>query len=94
MLGMLYVLLAVAPANPFDRLDQNPVAFAGPAKLIITWYQSGLTAVDYPSQAKCEQARMFVEEEVRRRLRESAAAMPAGAVTIGVPANGAFCIPG
>ncbi len=75
-------------------LSGQPSAFAGPAKLLISWFQSGLTSVDYPSQARCEQARSFVEAEVRRRARETAAALPPGSVTIGVSPNGAFCIPG
>lgn len=81
-------------ANPFDQFDPRPTPFSGPAKLIITWYQGGIVAVDYPSQSRCEQARGFVQAEVRRRYQASQASMPPGSVTVGVSPNGAFCIPG
>lgn len=69
-------------------------AQAGPYKLIITWYQSNLTVIDYPSLARCEQARRAVEAEIERRAATSQAALPPGSITIGLSPNGAFCIPG
>ncbi len=65
-----------------------------PHKLVITWYQSGIAVIDYSSAARCEQARKAVEAEVERRARENLAALPPGSRQIGIPANGAFCIPG
>ena len=58
----------------------------GPYKLIITWYQSGIVAIDYPSRARCERARLAVAERMRAK-----------AVASGLPAESgdvAFCIPG
>lgn len=80
-------LLAVA-------IPSAALAQAGPSKLVITWFQSNLTVVDYPTAARCEVARRVVEEEIARRARESDAAMPPGAIKIGKSPNGAFCIPG
>lgn len=81
-------------ANPFDAFDEHPAPFSGPAKLLISWYQSGLTVVDYPSQSRCEQARSFVMAEVRARAQAAQADMPAGSIAISKSPNGAFCIPG
>ena len=78
--------------NPFDRFDPKPQAFGGPAKLIVTWYQSGVTVINYPSQGRCEEARKVIDAEVQRRVKESAA--NPNFLPIGPSANGAFCIPG
>ena len=67
---------------------------SGPYKLIITWYQAGVVVIDYPTAARCEQARRAVEAEVQRRARQNLAAMPEGSRILGAPAHGAFCIPG
>ena len=40
------------------------LAQSGPFKLVIAWYQSNLTVIDYPSQARCEQARKAVMIEM------------------------------
>lgn len=93
MIVLALMLLVAQNANPFDQFDPKPAPFSGPAKLVITWYQSGLIAIDYPNQTRCEQARTFVEAEVRRRSQANQAEMPQGSVTLGVPAKGAFCIP-
>jgi hypothetical protein len=69
-------------------------AQVGPYKLVITWYQSDLTVIDYPSSARCEVARRAVEAEVARRQREGLAGQPPGTVIVGKSPNGAFCIPG
>jgi hypothetical protein len=70
------------------------VAQTAPFKLVISWHRSNLTVIDYPSLARCEQARKAVEAEVARRTREMMAALPPGGQIIGGTANGAFCIPG
>jgi hypothetical protein len=80
------VLLAAASASK--------AAEDGPYKLIITWYQSNVTVIDYPNSARCEKAKLAVEAEVARRNREAAEKMPQGGVIIGASPNGAFCIPG
>lgn len=94
MIGLIFTILAAQSANVFDQFDQKPAPFAGPARLVITWHQAGISTVEYPTQARCEIARSFVEAEVRRRTQANLAALPPGSVTIGTPANGAFCIPG
>lgn len=74
--GLLALVLA-APATAQSD---------GPYKLIITWYQSGIIAIDYPSKARCERARDAVLERSRER-----------AVKQGLPPESgdiAFCIPG
>lgn len=55
---------------------------AAPYKLIITWYQAGIVAVDYPSKARCEAARLAVMQAIEKRN--------------GGPGGNdiAFCIPG
>lgn len=66
-----------------------------PYKLIITWHQSNITVIDYPSAARCEAARLAVLAEVERRGAESRAnAERIGGQIIGGTPNGAFCIPG
>lgn len=69
-------------------------AQAAPYKLVIVWYQSSLTVIDYPSAARCEAARKAVMDEVKRRNEQADAEMPPGAVRIGRSPNSAFCIPG
>lgn len=63
-------------------------------KLIIVWYQSSLTVIDYPSAARCEAGRKAVLDEIRRRQAQADADAPPGSVIIGRSPNGAFCIPG
>lgn len=70
------------------------VAQAGPAKLVISWYQSNLTVIDYPSKERCEAAARAVNAEVARRLAENDALAPPGSIRLGGSPNGAFCIPG
>lgn len=55
---------------------------ATPHKLIITWYQAGIVAVDYPTKARCEAARLAVMEAIAKRSRTSDGS------------DIAFCIPG
>lgn len=55
---------------------------ATPYKLIITWYQAGIVAVDYPTKARCEAARLAVMEAIAKRSRTSDGS------------DIAFCIPG
>ena len=82
----LGLLLVAAPTTA--------VAQAAPYKLIITWYQSNLTVIDYPSLARCGQAKMAVEAEIQKRKRENDALAPPSSIVIGKSPNGAFCIPG
>jgi hypothetical protein len=76
------LLLATSPVverGPWDN-------YSGPTKLVITWYQSGIVAIDYPNRARCEAARAVVLARGRERARQ-----------IGMPlesADNAFCIPG
>ena len=55
---------------------------ASPYKLIITWYQAGIVAVDYPTKARCEAARLAVMQAIEKRNGGT------GGSDI------AFCIPG
>ncbi len=82
-LGLLFVTVPTAA-----------VAQAAPYKLIITWYQSDLTVIDYPSLARCEQAKLAIEAEIQKRKRENDALAPPGSIVIGKSPNGAFCMPG
>ena len=70
------------------------LAQTGPYKLVITWYQSSLTVIDYPSATRCEAARRAVIEEAKRRSDQADADAPAGSIKVGRSPNGAFCIPG
>ena len=63
-----------------------------PHKLVIVWYQSNLTVIDYPSKARCEAAAKAVNEQVARKVQEVVAATGARPVITGP--NEAFCIPG
>lgn len=83
------IVFTIAAAVPTAALAQPT-----PYKLIISWYQSNLTVVDYPSKVRCEAAANALNDEVARRLAESDSAAPAGTVRIGTGPNGAFCIPG
>lgn len=57
-----------------------------PYKLVVTWYQSGITAIDYPSRARCERAReALLGWLVARAAR---AGLPAESAEVAV------CIPG
>ena len=85
--ALMIALLAVA-------VTTSAQAQALPYKLVITWNQSGIVVVDYPSASRCEQARRAVEDEVQRKVRETLASLPEGSKVIGKPTNGAFCIPG
>ena len=80
-------------AVPWEPISPQPPAFSGPAKLIIHWYQTGLTVINYPSQARCEEARASVEAVVQRRVQAGAVAHP-NFIPLTGPGNGAFCIPG
>lgn len=58
----------------------------GPYKLIITWFQSGIVVIDYPSKARCERASQAVLERMMEKAKRA-----------GLPQEGgdiAFCIPG
>jgi hypothetical protein len=86
----LALLAAVAQAGERGPWDN----YSGPYKLVITWYQSDLTVIDYPNRARCEKAKQTVEEEIAKRKAESDALAPPGSIVIGKSPNGAFCIPG
>lgn len=87
LLALLAATTPVAERGPWDN-------YSGPFKLVITWYQSDLTIIDYPSRARCEIAKRAVEDEIAQREAEAAAARPAGTIIISKSPNGAFCIPG
>ena len=89
---MIWLLLAASVAQMEERGPWDN--YSGPYKLVITWYQSDLAVIDYPSRARCEKAKRAVEDEVARRKAESEATAPPGSVVIGKSPNGAFCIPG
>lgn len=74
-------------------LPPAALAQASPYKLIITWYQSNLTVIDYPTKERCEAAAKAIKAEVERQLVESAAVRP-GSTLVSKGPNGAFCIPG
>ncbi|WP_324741611.1 hypothetical protein U8326_00090 [Tsuneonella sp. CC-YZS046] len=81
------VLLSVAP------LGAAAFAQTTPYKLIITWYQSNLTVIDYPTKERCEAAAKAITVEVERQLAESNALAP-NTILLSKGPNGAFCIPG
>ena len=74
---------AVATAQP-----------SGAYKLIIASSEGGMVIVDYPSSARCERARLTIEEDMQRRTEESDASLPPGAIitSYGWRAR-AICIP-
>ena len=86
---MRWLAVIIALALPASAQAQS-----APYKLIISWYQSNLTVIDYPSKDRCEAAARAVNAEVARKLAESDAAAPAGSIRVGIGPNGAFCIPG
>jgi hypothetical protein len=89
MMWLVFLAAVAAPAaerGPWDN-------YSGPYKLVISWYQSDLTIIDYPSRARCEAAAKAVSDEVTRRSAEADAKFPGG-TKIGTSPNGAFCIPG
>lgn len=65
-------------------------------KLILTWSQGGIVVVDYPSAARCEQARQAIEAERERRVAEAErSAARRGGTLVGAPwAVYGICIPG
>lgn len=87
--GVRLALVAALAVLPSAALAQT-----GPYKLIITWPQSDITVIDYPSQSRCERGRKAVEAEAARILRESLATMPHGRQVASRSPYGAFCIPG
>lgn len=60
--------------------------YDGPYKLIITWYQSGIIAIDYPNKQRCERAREAVLATMRERALKARLPPESGEI--------AFCIPG
>ena len=84
-----YALVAMLAGVPSVALAQ-----AAPYKLVISWYQSNLTVIDYPTRDRCLAAARAVNAEVERKQAESDAKAPAGSVRIGTSPNFAFCIPG
>lgn len=72
---------AIIAATMFVATSANAQSVTS-YKLIITWYQAGIVAVDYPSKARCEAAKLAVMQAIERRN--------------GGPSGNdiAFCIPG
>ena len=92
---MIALALALLASNPFDQFDNKVPSFTGPAKLIVTWYQSNVTVIDYATAARCEAGRKAVQMEADRRSQQAIAeARSSGGQIIGSSPNGAFCIPG
>ena len=72
---------------------------AGPSKLVLTWSQGGITAVDYPSQARCRAAADAIRAEAEQRLADSQRRAQERAAQGVVQISGpslvtGFCIPG
>lgn len=64
-------------------------------KLIVAYSEGGVTAVDYPTKARCETAREAVQSEARARIARSNANLAPGAILVQGPrVPDAFCIPG
>lgn len=80
------VAIALAPSVTLAQVT--------PYKLVISWYQSNLTVLDYPTKGRCEAAASAVNDEVVRRFVENLKKLPPGSVPVGTTPNGAFCIPG
>lgn len=68
---------------------------ASPYKLIVASSEGGVTAIDYPSAARCERAKQTIEAEMKRRNDEARNNLPPGAIltNYGWQAR-AICIPG
>lgn len=80
-------VFALAFAQPLGA-QERPL----PYKLIISWYQSNLIVIDYPTKVRCEAAAKAVNDEVERKIAE--VSISTGAVPVIKGPNGAFCIPG
>lgn len=66
----------------------------GAYHLVVTYPNGGTVAIDYPSQARCERALTVLEADFAKRIRESRANAPAGAVVVGTPYHYVgVCIP-
>jgi hypothetical protein len=66
-----------------------------PHKLVITYSPGGVVVVDYPSRARCEQARQVLEQDTKDRAREARENAPSGAVVVGKPYHlRGVCLPG
>lgn len=89
---MKVALLAFAAT--LTVIPDAALAQAAPFKLVISWYQSDLTVIDYPTKDRCDAAARAVNAEIARRLAEADAQAPPGSVRVGTGPNGAFCIPG
>lgn len=92
MMGLaLALMLAQQPEQGPWTKYQN-----GPQKLVLTWAQGGVIAIDYPTYDRCQRAREQVEIEAARRASEATKrAKDQGGVLVGSPWSVyAFCIPG
>ena len=86
--------VSCALAAMLAALPSAALAQGSPYKLIVSWYQSNLTVIDYPNKERCETAAKAVNTEVARRVALSDAQAPPGSIRLGGSPNGAFCIPG
>lgn len=86
--------LTLACAAALLALPQGAMAQALPYKLVISWYQSNLTVIDYPSKARCEAAAQVINDGVALRSAIAESKLPPGTIKIGESVNLAFCIPG
>jgi hypothetical protein len=88
LLTALALSAAQAEAGPWTRYQQ------GPQKLVVSWAQGGVIAIDYPTWDRCQRAREAVEQEASRRIEAARRSAPPGSTLVGSPwIVYAFCIP-
>lgn len=88
----IFAIVALMGASlPISASAQQPA----PYKLILSWAQGGIIAVDYPSKSRCDRAMSAVENERDRRIDGAPKQLPDGGIIVGAPwVVYAFCIPG
>jgi hypothetical protein len=97
MAGIGTVMFAAAiatMAGPFVRNDPKSVPFTGPAKMVV--FSDGVAVTDYPSQQKCEAARVALERAIdKANASNPPVALPNGGVVSTLPMSArTLCIPG
>jgi len=87
-IAVKHLALALAlVGSSIQAQEQGPWdKYSGPYKLVITWYQGGITVTDYPNRARCEKGREAVNERLRQQAMRNG--LPPESADI------AFCIPG
>jgi len=89
-------LLLVAQSNPFDQFDTKAPAFSGPAKMIIFSATGATTVIDYPTQARCDAARLVLQRlMVRENDSHPPQTLPNGGTITTLPLSARMlCFPG